>query len=116
MAQSIAPAFDSAYQQWRQARLSQDAAALRGFYETGLQRGSDSETERLERKLLLMSRQELPVQSLERLSVLPGQDQQAVVIVTYRELSPPEAKPKLKRQYWREHEGQWRIFFDGLVS
>lgn len=116
VAQSIAPAFDSAYQQWRQARLSQDAAALRGFYETGLQRGSDSETERLERKLLLMSRQELPVQSLERLSVLPGQDQQAVVIVTYRELSPPEAKPKLKRQYWREHEGQWRIFFDGLVS
>ena len=116
VAQSVAPAFDSAYQQWRQARLSQNAAALRGFYEPGLQRGSDSEAERLERKLLLMSRQELPVQSLERLSVLPGQDQQAVLIVTYRELSAPEAKPKLKRQYWREHEGQWRIFFDGLVS
>ncbi|MGS0756323.1 L,D-transpeptidase family protein [Roseateles sp. GG27B] len=116
LVQSVAPTFETAYQQWSQARLSQNATALRAFYETGLQRGSDSETERLERKLLLMSRQELPVQSLERLSVLPGQDQQAVVIVTYRELSPPEAKPKLKRQYWREQDGRWRIFFDGLVS
>jgi hypothetical protein len=113
---SVAPAFEVAYQQWSQARLSQNAVALRGFYETGLQRGSDSEAKRLEHKLLLMSRQELPVQSLDRLSVLPAQDHQAVVIVTYRELSPPEGKPKLKRQYWREQDGHWRIFFDGLVS
>lgn len=114
--QSVAPAFETAYQQWSQARLTQNAEALRGFYERGLQRGSDSEAERLERKLLLISRQALPVQSLERLSALPGEDQQAVVIVTYRELSLPDTKPKLKRQYWREHDGHWRIFFDGLVS
>lgn len=116
LVQSVAPAFETAYQQWSQARLTQNAEALRGFYERGLQRGSDSEAERLERKLRLISRQELPVQSLERLSALPGQDQEAVVIVTYRELSLPDNTPKLKRQYWREHEGQWRIFFDGLVS
>jgi len=108
--------FEKAYGQWEQARLKQDAAVLGGFYEPGLQRGSDSEVERLKHNLASMTKHELPVQSLERLSVLPWQDKQAVVVVTYREVSPIEAKPKLKRQYWREQDGRWRIFFDGLVG
>jgi lipoprotein-anchoring transpeptidase ErfK/SrfK len=114
--QVLSPAFEQAYDQWQKARLQQNAAALRGLYEPGLQRGSDSEAERLKRNLERMARQELPLQSLERLSVMPWQDQQSVVIVTYREIDPQDAKPKLKRQYWREHEGQWRILFDGLVG
>lgn len=114
--QVLNPAFELAYGQWQKARLQQDARALRGFYEPGLQRGSDSEAERLKRNLDRMSKLELPLQSLERLSVMPWQDQQSVVIVTYREIDPQDAKPKLKRQYWREHDGQWRILFDGLVG
>jgi L,D-peptidoglycan transpeptidase YkuD (ErfK/YbiS/YcfS/YnhG family) len=113
---SLDQGFEAAYSAWNQARLQQDATTLRGLYETGLQRGSDSETERLERNLARMSRQDLPVQTIERLSVLPGMDQQPVMIVTYRELSGLDPKPKLKRQYWRELGGHWRIFFDGLVS
>lgn len=108
--------FEKAYGQWQQARLKQDAAVLAGFYEPGLQRGSDSEAERLKHNLASMTKHELPLQSIERLSVLPWQDQQKVVVVTYREVSPIESTPKLKRQYWREQDGRWRIFFDGLVG
>ncbi|MCV2354432.1 L,D-transpeptidase family protein [Paucibacter sp. B2R-40] len=108
--------FERAYQAWQQARLSQDATSLRGFYETGLERGSDSAAARLDANLAHMAKQELPVQSLERLSLLPWPDQPSVKIVTYRELSPNGGAPKLKRQYWREKDGHWTIFFDGLVS
>ncbi|MCZ8072763.1 MAG: L,D-transpeptidase, partial [Paucibacter sp.] len=108
--------FESAFEQWQQARLRQDAAALRQLYEPGLQRGSDSSSEKLETNLARMARQELPVQSLERLSVLPGQHAEPVLIVTYREQSAQDERARLKRQYWREQNGQWKIFFDGVVG
>ncbi|MDC8772825.1 L,D-transpeptidase family protein [Roseateles albus] len=108
--------FEQAYQAWQQARLSQDAVSLRGFYEPGLERGSDSTAARLDANLARMAKQELPVQRLERLSSLPWPDAPGVKIVTYRELSPGGGAPKLKRQYWREKDGHWTIFFDGLVS
>ncbi|MBB4841962.1 L,D-peptidoglycan transpeptidase YkuD (ErfK/YbiS/YcfS/YnhG family) [Paucibacter oligotrophus] len=108
--------FESAFRQWQQARLQQDANALRGLYEPGLQRGSDSEAQRLAHNLARMQAHELPVQSLERLSVLPSQDLEPVMIVTYRELSALNPTPALKRQYWRQQEGRWRIIFDGVVS
>ncbi|MCV2369978.1 L,D-transpeptidase family protein [Roseateles oligotrophus] len=108
--------FEQAYQAWKQARLSQDAQHLRSFYEAGLERGSDSAAARLDANLARMAKQELPVQSLERLSLLPWPDQPSVKIITYRELSPNGGAPKLKRQYWREKDGHWTIFFDGLVS
>lgn len=108
--------FESAFTQWQQARLKQDANALRGLYEPGLQRGSDSEAQRLAHNLARMQAAELPVQSLERLSVLPSQDLEPVMIVTYRELSALNPTPALKRQYWRQQQGQWRIVFDGVVG
>lgn len=108
--------FEHAYQAWQQARLAQDAAALRGFYEAGLERGSDSASARLDANLALMAKHQLPLQALERLSSLAWPDQPAVKIVTYRELSPGGGAPKLKRQYWREKDGRWAIFFDGLVG
>jgi len=108
--------FESAFEQWQQARLRQDAAALRQLYEPGLQRGSDSSSDKLETNLARMARQELPVQSLERLSVLPGQHAEPVLIVTYREQSAQDERARLKRQYWREQNGQWKIFFDGVVG
>jgi len=116
---ALAPdaAFEAAYRQWQQARLNQDAETLRQFYEPGLQRGSDSSSERLELNLARMARQQLPLQALERLSVLPGQHQEPVQIVTYRERAGAQDRPKLKRQYWREQkDGQWKIFFDGQVG
>ena len=108
--------FERAYQAWQQARLSQDAQTLRGIYEAGLERGSDSSAARLEANLARMAKQELPVQSVERLSSLPWPDQPSVKIVTYRELSPNGGSSQLKRQYWREKDGHWTIFFDGVVS
>ncbi|WP_156422002.1 L,D-transpeptidase family protein [Paucibacter sp. KCTC 42545] len=112
----IAPGFEAAYASWQAARKSQDAATLRSLYEPDLQRGSDSEAKRLEHKLSLMQNHALPLQSLERLSVLPGHDLEPIMIVTYREQSGSDAAPLLKRQYWREQAGKWRIFFDGVVS
>ncbi|MBT9492946.1 MAG: L,D-transpeptidase [Paucibacter sp.] len=109
-------AFELAFHAWQQARLKQDAQTLRGFYEAGLERGSDSNAARLDANLALMARLELPVQALERLSSLPWPDQPKVKIVTYRELSAHGGAPKLKRQYWREKDGHWTIFFDGLVG
>lgn len=108
--------FEQAYQAWKQARMNQDAQHLRTFYEAGLERGSDSTAARLDANLARMARQEMPVQSLERISLLPWPDQPSVKIVTYRELSPDGSAAKLKRQYWREKDGHWTIFFDGLVS
>lgn len=108
--------FEQTYRAWQQARLAQDATALRGFYEAGLERGSDSAASRLDANLALMAKHQMPVQSLERLSSLAWPDQPAVKIVTYRELSTSGGAPKLKRQYWREKEGHWVIFFDGLVG
>jgi len=108
--------FESAFGRWQQARQAQNADVLRGLYEPSLPRGSDSEAERLEQNLARMARQQLPVQALEPISVLPAQGKEPVVIVTYRETSAPDPKPKLKRQYWREQGGQWKIFFDGVVS
>ncbi len=110
------PGFERAYLAWQQARLSQDAQTLRGFYEPGLERGSDSSAARLDANLARMAKHELPVQSLERISSLPWPDQPSVKIVTYRELSPNSGNSKLKRQYWREKDGHWTIFFDGLVG
>lgn len=108
--------FESAFEQWQQARLRQDAATLRQLYEPGLQRGSDSSSDKLASNLSRMERQELPVQALERLSVLPGQQAEPVLIVTYRELSAQDERARLKRQYWREQNGQWKIFFDGVIG
>ncbi|MFY7867801.1 L,D-transpeptidase family protein [Roseateles sp.] len=110
--------FEAAFQGWQRARLEQDAGQVRRFYEAGLERGSDSAAPRLEANLARMVKQELPLQSLERISSLPWPTQPKVRVVTYRELSPADAgRPKLKRQYWREQaDGRWSIFFDGLVS
>ena len=119
-AAKLAPdrSFEAAYQRWHEARMAQDAQQLRSFYEPGLERGSDSAAPRLEANLARMSKHELPVQSLERLSMLPWPDEPKVKIVTYRELSPSDGgRPKLKRQYWREQQdGRWAIFFDGLIG
>lgn len=108
--------FEAAYRQWQQARVFQDAQTLRNFYEPGLERGSDSEARRLEQNLSLMARQALPVSMIEPLSLVPWKDKQFMIVVTYREHLPGDPNYKLKRQYWREHDGRWRIFFDGLVS
>lgn len=112
----LRPAFKQAYQQWQEARLQQNPLALRALYEPGLQRGTDSQAEILERNLARMAKKEMPLNSIEQVSVLPWKDEQEVVIVNYREIGPSGSKPRLKRQYWRAHEGQWRIFFDGVVG
>ncbi|MBV8125903.1 MAG: L,D-transpeptidase family protein [Burkholderiaceae bacterium] len=108
--------FERAYQRWERARLTQDAQTVATFYEPGLERGSDSEAERLARNLERMNRHEWPVRSLQRISALPWTEKQKVVIVTYLEADEKEGHAKLKRQYWREHDGRWTIMFDGLVG
>ncbi|MFG6447073.1 L,D-transpeptidase family protein [Roseateles sp. BYS180W] len=114
----LAPAFLTAFRGWQQAKLRQDGQALLQYYEAGLDRGSDSEASRLTANVQRMQRGELPVQNVEATSMLPwaeaGQPQS--VIVTYHEFTPDSAQPKLKRQYWRERGGQWRLFFDGAVG
>ena len=108
--------FEHAYQRWERARLEQDARTVGAFYEPGLERGSDSEAERLAQNLARMSRHQWPVRSLQRISALPWTEKQKVVIVTYLEADENEGRARLKRQYWREHDGHWTIMFDGLVG
>lgn len=49
-------------------------------------------------------------------SVLSWKDDREVVVVTFTESAPPGGRPRLKRQYWLEHAGNWQVIYEGSLG
>jgi len=103
-------------EQWRQARSGQDLKKLLSFYSPQFSSGTvDLATwsKRLEKEMSAGRGRET---ELKELSILSWRDTGDVLIVTFGEVRKDERSGRMKRQYWGKENGQWKIFFEGVIG
>lgn len=109
--------FMRAFDGWKAARRTADTDAQARFYAAD----SRSVVLRQTPDPSLGERRRAPqpaggAAEVGAVSVVTWKDDRDVVVVTFTESAPSYAKPRLKRQYWLEHAGQWQVIYEGSLG
>lgn len=101
--------FMKTFSAWKAARALGSADALQQFY------ASDADGGRFDRKRLatVLSNRSA---SIEGVSVVWWKDDREVVVVSYSETTAGQGRTRLKRQYWLQEDGDWKMIFDGNLA
>lgn len=103
-------------EQWRQARSKGDASRLLSFYSPKFASGTldlAQWTKIVGQQMNLAHGRE---SELKDLSILAWRDSSDVMIVTFGEILKGQRNGPVKRQYWSRENGQWKIFFEGVIG
>jgi murein L,D-transpeptidase YafK len=103
-------------EQWRVARSQGDVRKLLSFYSPQFQSGTADLaqwSEMVDRELQATRGRSA---ELKEMSILSWRDSGEVLIVTFGEVLSGQLTGPLKRQYWGKESGQWKIFFEGVIS
>lgn len=108
--------FRKMLEQWRQARSSRDLNQLMGYYSPSFSAGKKDIAQW--RKTLADELPSLPRSGVEMkdLAILGWKDRTDVLVVTFGELDAGQRTGAVKRQYWAKENGQWKIFFEGVIG
>lgn len=108
--------FRGLLEQWRQARSSKNLNQLMGYYSPSFSAGKKDITQW--RKTLADELESLPKNGVEMkdLAILGWKDRTDVLVVTFGELDAGQRTGAVKRQYWAKENGQWKIFFEGVIG
>jgi len=103
-------------EQWRIARSQGDVRKLLSFYSPQFQSGTAdlAQWSEMVDKELQATRGRSA--ELKEMSILSWRDAGEVLIVTFGEVLSGQLTGPLKRQYWGKESGQWKIFFEGVIS
>ncbi|MFG5408527.1 L,D-transpeptidase family protein [Piscinibacter sakaiensis] len=121
-AQQRQAGFLRAFDAWKAARSAADAGAQQRFYadqRTVVSTVPEIAARSTERQRALMPvafTPAAPNASIDAVTVLAWRDDRDVVVVTFTETTPGGNRPRLKRQYWLEQDGQWQVVFEGSLG
>ncbi len=101
-------AFMKTFDAWKAARTLVDADALQQFY------ALDADTGRADRRRQAIT--PAPKAKIDGVSVVWWKDDREVVVVTYSETLAGQSRTRLKRQYWLQEEGSWKVIFEGSLA
>lgn len=109
--------FRTLMDRWRQARGSGDLEQLMSFYSPQFSSGSRD----LEQWKQSLSKDAGFVKSrggieMKDLAILGWKDRGDILVVTFGELVAGERTGSIKRQYWGKENGQWKIFYEGVIG
>ncbi|KQU79873.1 MULTISPECIES: L,D-transpeptidase family protein [unclassified Rhizobacter] len=103
-------------EQWRVARSQGDVRKLLSFYSPQFQSGSADLAQWSEMVDKELQATRGRTAELKEMSILSWRDAGEVLIVTFGEVLSGQLTGPLKRQYWGKESGQWKIFFEGVIS
>lgn len=109
-------AFEQTLSAWQQARISGNLSKVVAFYTadfTSNGKSFDQWLPTLERDVTAIGGKPLQTKDL---SVLHWKDIAETMVVTFAELPANARTGPTRRQYWIKVNGQWKIFFEGVIS
>jgi murein L,D-transpeptidase YafK len=115
-AQAEGKSFQEALTAWNNAKSSGDLARLMTWYTSDFVSHGKTLTDytpALQQQLKQLAGRPL---QLKDVSYLRWTDVNDTMVVTFGELAQGEKTGKTKRQYWIRQNGQWKIFFEGIVG
>lgn len=100
---------------WRSARTSGDINRALAFYSPQFQPGTDAVKWRrtLERDVQTLKGRSTQIKDL---SVLTWRDKSEIMVVTFGEVLAGQRTGPIKRQYWSQENGLWKIFYEGVIG
>lgn len=100
---------------WRVARTSGDLNRALAFYSPQFQPGTDPAKWRraLERDVQSLRGRSTQIKDL---SVLTWRDKSEIMVVTFGEVLAGQRSGPIKRQYWGQENGLWKIFYEGVIG
>lgn len=101
---------------WRVARTSGDLNRALAFYSPQFQPGvSDAMKWRrtLERDVQALKGRNTQIKDL---SILTWRDKSEIMVVTFGEVLAGQRTGPIKRQYWGQENGLWKIFYEGVIG
>jgi murein L,D-transpeptidase YafK len=109
-------AFRTLLEQWRQAKSSGKIGQLMTYYSPSFASGKKDLTQwrqSLTESQTGKSKNEVEIKDL---AILGWRDKTDLLVVTFGELDAGQRTGTVKRQYWAKENGQWKIFFEGVIG
>jgi len=101
---------------WRVARASGDLNRTLAFYSSQFQPGTPDPMKwrrSLERDIQSLKGRNTQIKDL---SVLTWRDKSEIMVVTFGEVLVGQRTGPIKRQYWGQENGLWKIFYEGVIG
>jgi len=100
----------------RVARTSGDLNRTLAFYSSQFQPGTPDPVKwrrSLERDIQSLKGRNTQIKDL---SVLTWRDKSEIMVVTFGEVLVGQRTGPIKRQYWGQENGLWKIFYEGVIG
>lgn len=101
---------------WRTARSAGDMKSLMAFYSPRFASGKADLAQWAQAldkdRVAARGRASL----LKEMSILSWRDQNELLVVTFGEVLEGQRGGPIRRQYWGKENGQWKIFFEGVIG
>lgn len=114
--QSDSERFAQTLQAWSEAKTRGDMQKLLDFYApdfAAYDKTRDQWSATLRREVQQLQGRVL---ALKDLSYLRWSDEADTMVVTFGEVANGSRNGPVKRQYWLRQDGQWKIFFEGVIG
>lgn len=114
--QSDSERFAQTLQAWSEAKTRGDMQKLLDFYApdfAAYDKTRDQWSTTLRREVQQLQGRVL---ALKDLSYLRWSDEADTMVVTFGEVANGSRNGPVKRQYWLRQDGQWKIFFEGVIG
>ncbi len=113
--------FEAVMGEWRSAKNTGQLDRLRNFYTADFRSYDtpfDAWWPRVQQELHQAQQQPFEWRNTTLLAWHPSSNEKTgnVMIITYDEAPPKRKQAVTKRQYWLQIGGQWKIFFEGVIS
>lgn len=108
--------FHEVLQAWRDAKASGDLGRLLGFYTSDFAVNGKTLAQWTPLLKVELGRVRGRDIELKDLSVLRWTDSADTMVVTFGEVAAGARSGPVKRQYWVREDGQWRIFYEGVIG
>lgn len=108
--------FHDVLQAWRDAKASGDLGRLLGFYTSDFAVNGKTLAQWTPLLKVELGRVRGRDIQLKDLSVLRWTDSADTMVVTFGEVAAGSRSGPVKRQYWVREDGQWRIFYEGVIG
>lgn len=101
---------------WRQAKSAADLPRLARFYSARFSSGTTDLVQWLRSLEREVANFGVRNTQLKDVSVLSWRDQGEILVVTFGEVRDGLRSGPVKRQYWGKEDGEWKIFFEGVIG
>lgn len=108
--------FHATIQRWQSAKNARDINKLIAFYDASFSANNQNLQQWRAKLSAELSTQPAGQVTIKDLSVLGWKDGKDLRVVTFGIIDPGQRMGVVKRQYWVNQNGQWKIFFEGVIA